>query len=192
MVITKNKVVSLIYELRVDAKDGKIVESLTEENPLSFLFGSGNLLPKFEENIDGLEVGEKFDFNLTAADAYGDINDAAIVDVPISAFMTDGKLDESLVQIGNTIPMRDSAGNRLNGIVKNVDDSNVKMDFNHPLAGNHLFFTGSVTEVRDASEEELTHGHVHGQGGCGGDCSCSGDSGSDGCGCGSGGDGCGC
>ena len=172
MIISKDKVVSLIYELRVNSKDGELIESLNEENPLSFLFGAGNLLPKFEANIDGLQVGESFDFDLTAVDAYGEVNDTAIVDVPISAFMTDGKVDESLVKIGNTIPMRDNAGNRLNGVVKEVTGENVKMDFNHPLAGNHLYFTGAVTDIREATEEELAHGHIHAQGGCGGGCGC--------------------
>jgi FKBP-type peptidyl-prolyl cis-trans isomerase 2 len=80
-------------------------------------------------------------------------------------------LDEKLVQVGNTIPMRDNAGNRLNGVVKAVTDSNVNMDFNHPLAGNHLFFSGEVTDVREATDEELSHGHVHAEG-CGGGCGC--------------------
>ena len=174
MTISKDKVISLVYELRANSKEGDIIESLTPENPLSFLFGAGNLLPKFEDNIDGLKVGESFDFDLTAVDAYGEVNDSAIVDVPTNIFMTDGKLDESLVQVGNTIPMRDNAGNQLKGIVKEVSAEQVKMDFNHPLAGNHLFFKGEVTDIRDASEEELSHGHIHGQGGgCGsGGCGC--------------------
>lgn len=176
MIITKDKVVSLVYELRADSKDGDVIESLTEANPLSFLYGSGNLLPKFEEHINGLKVGEKFDFDLVADDAYGEVNDTAIVDVPASVFMTDGVLDESLVKIGNTIPMRDNAGNRLNGVVKEISGENIKMDFNHPLAGNHLFFNGEVTEVREATEEEISHGHIHGAGG--------GGCGSGGCGCG--------
>jgi FKBP-type peptidyl-prolyl cis-trans isomerase SlyD len=174
MTISKDKVISLVYELRVNSKDGDVIETVTPDNPLSFLFGTGNLLPKFEENIDGLKIGESFAFDLTAVDAYGEVSDSAIVDVPVSAFMSDGVLDESLVQVGNNIPMRDNAGNRLNGIVKEVTSEHVKMDFNHPLAGNHLFFKGEVTEVRDATEEELSHGHIHGQGGgCGsGGCGC--------------------
>lgn len=191
MTITKDKVVSLVYELRAGSKEGDVIESLTAENPLSFLFGSGNLLPKFEENIDGLKIGESFDFNLVAGDAYGEVNDTAVVDVPASVFMTDGVLDETLVKIGNTIPMRDNAGNRLNGVVKEVSGENIKMDFNHPLAGNHLFFKGEVTDVRDATEEEINHGHIHGTGGgCGsGGCGC-GDEEMESGGCGSGSCGC--
>jgi FKBP-type peptidyl-prolyl cis-trans isomerase SlyD len=181
MTITNDKVVSLIYELRVDSKDGEAIETLTSENPLTFLLGGGSLMPKFEENITGLKAGDSFDFDLTADDAYGEVNETAIVDVPLSAFMTEGVVDDTLVKVGNTIPMRDNAGNKLNGIVKEISDENVKMDFNHPLAGNHLFFKGEITDVREATEEEISHGHIHGQGGCG-----SGGCDSGGCGCGDG------
>lgn len=190
MTVRKDKVVSLVYELRLDAANGEVVESLTEDRPLQFLYGSGNLLPKFEANIDGLKIGDSFDFDLTAVDAYGEINADAIVEVPISAFEMDGKVDENLLKVGNNIPMRDNAGNRLNGVVKEVTDEVVKMDFNHPLAGNHLFFKGQVTDIREATEEELSHGHIHSGGGCGcGDGGCGdgmpedGSCGSGGCGC---------
>lgn len=189
MTIKKDKVVSLIYELRLDAPDGEIAEALTEDRPLTFLYGSGNLLPKFEENIDGLQVGDSFDFNLAAVEAYGETNADAIVEVPVSAFEMDGKVDENLLKTGNTIPMRDNAGNRLNGVVKEITDSVVKMDFNHPLAGNHLYFKGKVTEIREATDEELSHGHIHAggcgcdSGGCGEGMPEDGSCGSGGCGC---------
>lgn len=177
MTIKKDKVVSLIYELRLNGPEGDVVESLTNDSPLTFLYGAGGLLPKFESNIDGLAIGDKFDFDLSAGDAYGEVNQDAIVDVPKSAFEVDGKVDESLLSLGTKIPMQDASGNRLTGTVTEVTDAAVKMDFNHPLAGQHLFFKGEVTEVRDASEEELNHGHVHAAGGCGGGgCSSCGDS----------------
>lgn len=168
MVVTKNKVVSLTYELRLDNAKGEIVESLTEDSPLTFLFGSGGLLPKFEENIDGLQVGEDFDFNLIAKDAYGDVNENAIVKVPVTAFEVDGKIDQNMLKIGNKIPMQDASGNKLTGIIQEISTENVTMDFNHPLAGNALFFRGKITEIREATEEELTHGHAHYPGSCDG------------------------
>jgi FKBP-type peptidyl-prolyl cis-trans isomerase SlyD len=183
MTIKKDKVVSIIYDLRIDSPEGEIVESLNQDKPLTFLYGSGNLLPKFEENISGLKLGDSFDFDLAVTDAYGEVNETAIVDVPISAFEIDGKLDEDLVKLGNTIPMRDNAGNRLNGVVKEISSENVKMDFNHPLAGNHLYFKGQVTEVREATEEELSHGHVHSGCGCGSG-GCGSHSHEESCGCG--------
>ncbi len=161
MIVSKDKVVSLTYELRRDSIEGEIVESLTKEEPLTFLFGGGGLLPKFEENINGMKVGDSFDFELRSADAYGEINKDAIVDVPIGAFEIDGKIEQKLLQIGNKIPMQDSSGNKLTGIIKEITTDRVRMDFNHPLAGNNLFFKGLITEIREASDEELQHGHIH-------------------------------
>jgi FKBP-type peptidyl-prolyl cis-trans isomerase SlyD len=159
--VKKDNVVSITYELRLDTSDGKIVESLDKKSPLTFIFGRGNLLPKFEENIHGLKVGDRFDFNLPCKDAYGEINDKAIVDLPLNVFEINGKVDHQMLKVGNTIPMQDNSGNRLNGLVKEVMPEKVKMDFNHPLAGNHLFFIGEIREIRPATEEELQHGHAH-------------------------------
>jgi FKBP-type peptidyl-prolyl cis-trans isomerase SlyD len=174
MIVSKDKVVSLTYELRLGSVEGEIVESLTKEDPLSFLFGSGGLLPKFEENINGLQVGDSFKFGLQSTEAYGDINNEAIVDVPIHAFEIDGKLEEKLLRIGNKIPMQDTSGNKLVGIVKEINTDLVRMDFNHPLAGSNLFFNGEITEIREATDEELKHGHIHSSCDCGGSCSDSG------------------
>jgi len=167
MIAEKNSVVSIVYELRSGSKEGKIVESLTSENPLTFLFGTGGLLPKFEEQLDGLSAGDNFEFLLHSEDAYGPIIENAIVHVPQSVFEIDGVIDENLIKIGTMVPMMDSEGRRLNGKVIALEGDAVKMDFNHPMAGNDLYFKGEVTDVRSATEEELTHGHVHATGGCG-------------------------
>ena len=168
MQIEENKVVSVIYELRKDNKDGEVVEALNENQPLVFLYGSGSLLPKFEENLSGLKSGDNFEFSLPSDEAYGEAQDNAIVDVPRNIFTVDGTEDPNLLKLGNTIPMLDRDGNRLNGIVREIDLETVKMDFNHPMAGYDLFFSGTVTEVREANEDELTHGHVHSSGSCSG------------------------
>jgi FKBP-type peptidyl-prolyl cis-trans isomerase SlyD len=97
--------------------------------------------------------------------------ESAIVHVPQKIFEVDGNVDENLMKVGNIVPMMDAEGRRLNGKVMAIEGNAVKMDFNHPMAGNDLFFKGEVTEVRTATEEELSHGHIHGHGG--------------GCGCGS-------
>lgn len=191
MEISKNKVVSLVYELRVDSKDGEIVEKLNDASPLTFIYGIGNLLPKFESNINGLKLGDNFDFILNCDEAYGPSTDEAVVDVPKEVFVVDGKFDSEMVKEGNAIPMLDGEGNRLNGIVLGVSDSTVKMDFNHPLADENLFFAGKVVGIREATEEEITHGHIHGSSdscGCGGGCGC-GEGEKDEAGCGSS---CGC
>ncbi len=166
MSVSENKVISIIYELRKDDPHGEIVESLTREKPLTFLYGRGNLLSRFEENLAGLKEGDPFRFSLTSEEAYGPVQENAIVDVPIDVFRIEGEIDQSLLKTGNIIPMLDREGNRLNGIVKDIGDEAVTMDFNHPMAGNNLFFSGEVTEIRDANPDELEHGHIHAEGSC--------------------------
>lgn len=192
MEITKEKVVSITYELRKDEKNGELVEKVTSDNPLTFIYGTGGMLPKFEENLSGLNSGDEFNFGLSSEDAYGPVIENAIVDVPIDVFKVEGQIDNNILKLGNLVPMMDNTGNRLNGKVIEIKEAAVTMDFNHPMAGKDLFFTGQVTEVRDATDEELSHGHVHNNScGCGGgecndgncdDGSCD-DKGS-GCGCG--------
>jgi FKBP-type peptidyl-prolyl cis-trans isomerase SlyD len=198
MIAEKNSIVSIVYELRSGSQEGEVVEALTPENPLTFLFGTGGLLPKFEENLSGLTSGDNFEFLLNTEDAYGPVVESAVVHVPKSIFEVDGKVDENLLKAGNMVPMMDAEGRRMNGKILTIDEEAVQMDFNHPMAGNDLFFKGQVAEVREATEEELTHGHVHGEGGgcgCGsGEGSCDDKGGCDdkGQGQGEGGGGCGC
>ncbi len=196
MIAEKNSAVSIVYELRSGSQEGEIVEALTPENPLTFIFGTGGLLPKFEENLSGLTSGDNFEFLLNSEDAYGPIVESAVVHVPKNIFEVDGKTDENLLKVGNMVPMMDAEGRRMNGKILTIDAEAVEMDFNHPMAGNDLFFKGEVTEVREATEEELNHGHSHGDGGCGcgsgsGDGSCD-DKGSCDDGAQGGGGGCGC
>lgn len=173
MTISKDKMVSVTYELKYDNADAQLIEKTEKDNPLIFLFGSGNMLPHFEQNLDGLKKGDVFDFKLSADQAYGPVTDQAVVDVPKTAFEVDGKVDNDLVKLGNSIPMMDSYGNKLHGIVLELSDDTVKMDFNHPLAGEGLHFKGKVIEVRDATPEELTascHSGDCGSGGCDSGC----------------------
>ncbi len=161
MNITKDKVVSLSYQLRINGEDGEIVEEVTDQKPMAFIYGAGIMLPKFEENLEKLSQGDDFKFHLKSEDAYGDVKQEAIVDLPKHIFEVEGKIDEGLLKVDNVIPMQDQEGNRLHGVVREVKPETVKMDFNHPLAGEDLFFTGKVENIRDASKEELEHGHVH-------------------------------
>jgi FKBP-type peptidyl-prolyl cis-trans isomerase SlyD len=192
MEASESRVVSIIYELRRDNQDGEIIETLGRDNPMTFILGSGNLLPKFEEKLLGLKVGENFKFILSSEDSYGPYQENAVVDVPVSIFEVDGKVDNNLLQTGNVIPMMDREGRRLNGVVKSINPDTVTMDFNHPMAGSSLHFNGEITEIREATEEELQHGHIHQTCGCSGGCgdgSCSSDKSENldgGCGCGDG------
>jgi FKBP-type peptidyl-prolyl cis-trans isomerase 2 len=92
---------------------------------------------------------------LSKNDAYGEVNEDAIVELPKHVFLVDGKFDEELIAVGKVVPMMSSNGQRMNGQVLDINDETIKMDFNHPLAGEDLFFTGKVFGVREASEEEL-------------------------------------
>jgi FKBP-type peptidyl-prolyl cis-trans isomerase SlyD len=159
------------------------VEQTTNESPLKFVFGLGQMLPMFESNLSGLKQGDDFEMTLAANDAYGEIDDDAIVDLPKDVFIIDGVFDEARFLPGMQIPMQTSNGQRLNGTILELNDDSLKMDFNHPLAGIDLHFKGNVIEVREATEDELMPA------GCG--CGCS--SASDGCDSGScSSDGCGC
>lgn len=185
MKITANKSVSAEYELYVDGEvegELELMEKATEQQPLNFVYGVGMMLPKFEENLFGMQVGDKFDFVINCEEAYGEYDDDSVLDLDRSIFEIDGKLDEEMIFEGNVVPLMDSEGNRVNAQIVNVSDSYVKVDLNHPLAGENLHFKGSVLEVREATEKELAA--LMG-GGCGSGCGC-GDGGcsSGSCGCG--------
>lgn len=189
MAITKNKMVSLTYDLKIEGANGELIEQATAEKPLTFVYGAGLMLPKFEALIEGLEQGNDFNINLPCEDAYGQVDENAIVDLPKHLFMVEGKFDEEIIKVGNMVPMMSAGGQRMNGLVLEITEEHVKMDFNHPLAGEDLFFSGKVLEVRDATDEEIA---ATLQSGCGCD--------SGGCGCeetsceteGANGGGCGC
>ncbi len=163
--ISENKVVSLHYVLKEASKEGQIIEETTGAAPMVFLYGVGQMIPKFEDEIKDKKVGDKAEFAISAKEAYGEVDANAIITLPIDVFKNEGAVDLEMLKVGNVLPMQDGDGNRMDGIVIDVTESEVKMDFNHPMAGKDLYFEIEVTDVRDASEEELKHGHVHGEGG---------------------------
>ncbi|WMJ73788.1 peptidylprolyl isomerase [Cytophagaceae bacterium ABcell3] len=167
MKITRDKVVAIDYELKVKSEGGglELVEKTEGQEPMVFLFGQSGLPEKFEENLDGKQEGDAFEFSLTSNEAYGDIDENAIVKFPSNVFAQDGVVDTETFKPGAIIPMSDPDGNVLRGRVLEVTPTEVEMDFNHPLAGYDLHFEGNVKEVREATEEELSHGHAHGPGG---------------------------
>jgi|APSaa5957512622_1039677.scaffolds.fasta_scaffold02940_10 FKBP-type peptidyl-prolyl cis-trans isomerase SlyD len=165
--IGKNSMVTLTYDLRIDDQNGEVIEQASEEQPLQFLYGAGVMLPKFESHLSGLHEGEPFTIELKKDDAYGDVNSDAVVELPKNVFLVDGKFDDELIKLGNTVPMMSSNGQRMNGLVLEITEEIVKMDFNHPLAGEDLFFAGKVIEVREATYDELTQDTSGGGCGCG-------------------------
>ncbi len=182
MKIGQNKVVEFAYELEVD---GTIVDHTTKEKPLDYIHGTGSLLPKLEESIENMEAGDKFDVTLSPADGYGEIDPDRIIELPKSAFEVNGEVREDLLVPGNTIPMMNSMGGVIPGVVVEVTPETVKMDLNHQMAGKTLHFTGEIVSVREATEKELTEG-LHGEYvhscNCGGGCHGHGEDGCGGCG----------
>lgn len=193
MKIEANKFVSLSYDLNVgEGNEVELMERATAENPLEFIYGTNSMIEAFEKNLENLSEGDSFSFTIKPEDAYGEYEEERVVDLPKNIFEVDGKIDENVIFVGNTVPMMDSEGHRLNGSVVEIKDDVVTMDFNHPLAGEILNFSGKVLTVRDASPEEIAALFAP-QGGCG--CGCS-DEDKNACGCGDdhnqGNSGCGC
>lgn len=183
MQISKDKMVSLTYELRLDSNEGDVFETAGTESPLIYLQSAGMMLPAFEAAVEGLNIGESYVAEIKSADAYGEVDPEAIVELPKSIFEVDGVVNEEMLTVGNTVPMMGADGQRMNGVVLELTDEVVKMDFNHILAGQDLFFKGEIIDVREATPEELDAAYNPQQGGgcSSGGCS-SGSCGDGGCG----------
>ncbi|GHV94899.1 peptidyl-prolyl cis-trans isomerase [Spirochaetia bacterium] len=182
MIIEKNRVVSIDYTLTDDKNN--VLDSTSGQEPLDYLHGFGNIIPGLENALEGKSQGEHFTVHIPAADAYGERNDQMIAEISIENFKG---VDE--VKPGMQFHTQGPEGIRLI-TVTSVEGDMVTIDGNHPLAGVNLNFDGAITAIREASEEELLHGHVHGDDhgdhcGCGDACGCEGEGCDDeGCGCG--------
>jgi FKBP-type peptidyl-prolyl cis-trans isomerase SlyD len=161
MNISENTVVSLTYELHTTTPEGQqvFVEKADEANALVFLYGVGMMLPKFEEHLTGLKAGDEYGFELSAADGYGDIDPGAFADLPKTMFTEAGG---EIPNVGDVIPLQDNNGNQFRAGVTAVGDEIVSVDLNHPMAGKNLIFAGKILTVREATQDELAHGHAHG------------------------------
>ena len=181
--IAVKKMVTATYDLYVGGENGEeeLMEQATRQQPLTFCFGIGMMLKRFEKNLKGKKAGDKFDFVIDYTEAYGEYEDENIVDLPKNIFEIEGKFDSEMIAEGNFVPLMDNNGNRVNATVVKIDENTVTVDLNHPLAGENLHFIGEIIDVRDATEEELI-GFLNP--GCG--CSCSSDGCGDSCGCGCG------
>ncbi len=152
--VEKGKVVTLSYTLRENNAQGTVLEVMDEIYPFKFYFGTGQLLPAFEEAIVGLPEGGAFEFLLSPAQAYGEVESGNIVDVPIDVFKVDGRLPDGLVEIGQYVALTDDLGQTHNGKILIATDDFVKVDFNHIMAGKTLHFKGVVLHIREATPEE--------------------------------------
>ncbi|MBL7811757.1 MAG: peptidylprolyl isomerase [Bacteroidetes bacterium] len=162
MQIAPNRVVTVTYTLTLN--NGSIADQANTDHPFVFIHGIGQTLESFDSNLQGLAAGDNFQFTLQANQAYGEPTADWVIEIPRDIFRGED-VPADILQIGATLPMQDQNGNPMDGKVLSFNDDKVTMDFNHPLAGEVLHFSGTVTAVREATEEELDHGHVHGPGG---------------------------
>ncbi len=157
MPITSNKVVQIHYKLT--NANGELLDSSEGREPLAYLQGAGNIIPGLEKALEGKDVGDQFTVTIPPEEAYGERNEALIQVIPREAFVDVEEIKPGMqfqAQMGDHPQII---------VVTKVEGDNITIDANHPLAGEALTFDVSVADVRDATEEELAHGHVHGAGG---------------------------
>ena len=157
MKISKEKVVSLHYTLK--DKTGEVLDSSDGQSPLEYIQGLGNIIPGLEKALDGKQVGEKLNVVIPPEDAYGVRKESFVKTIPLSEFE-----NQSDIKVGAQFRVETSQETHI-ATVTNVENENVTIDLNHPLADETLHFDVEVMDIREATQEELSHGHVHGEGG---------------------------
>ena len=148
MQIKNGLLVSLEYRLYIDSPAGELIEETKADDPYTLIVGVGEQLEAFEENIIGLQVNDTFSFGLSVDEAFGPVIDEAVTEVPKSAFEHEGKIEESLFKMHKLLPMKDTDGNEFNGVIIAISEESITMDFNHPLAGEDVWFDGKVLDVQ--------------------------------------------
>lgn len=156
MQIEKRKVVTIDYKLTDE--EGELLDSSDDEGPLTYIHGSGSIVPGLEQALDGKVAGDAFKVSVAPAEGYGERDERLVEEVPRDRFPT-GELE-----VGMCFELRGDSGSMLVTVVSLGADT-VKLDGNHPLAGVNLNFDVTIIDVRDATLDELRHGHVHGAGG---------------------------
>lgn len=159
MTVEKNHVVSVQYTLHGIEENGEktFIEKTEAEVPFTFLYGVGMMLPKFENELAGMVVGDKKSFTIKPEEGYGERNEEAKTQLPVAMFEQHG-----MPPIGAILPLQDPDGNQINAMVMEVTAESVNVDLNHPMAGKTLNFNIELESTRPATEEELNHGHAHG------------------------------
>lgn len=138
------------YKLYIDDPSGELVEETTEDKPYEFILGSGEQFEAFDKHIVGLKKGDTFSFAIEKEEAFGDLDEDAIVDVPKKAFEHEGKVDKDIFKMYNVLPMKDAEGNEFSGVVIAIGEEDITLDFNHPLAGESIWFDGEIIDVQEA------------------------------------------
>jgi len=151
--VAKDLAVTIDYKLTID---GEIIDSSEEDGPLDYLHGHENIIPGLERELTGMKIGEQKNVTVAPEDGYGTVDEEAMLEVPRSEFP-----NEVPLEIGIELEVTDQEGDMLFATIVEVGNKTVKLDTNHPLAGKALNFDVTVVDLREASEEEIAHGHVH-------------------------------
>jgi FKBP-type peptidyl-prolyl cis-trans isomerase SlyD len=183
MVVEKDMVVTCKYDMYLseNGESEDLIEQATKERPLIYCHGEGMMLPKFEEAMEGLAVGAKFDFRIMHQDAYGDYDEAGRLELDKKIFYNgDDEFDAERVYVGAIVPMTTTDGQIVNAQVEQINDKTVIIDLNHPYAGADMHFVGEILDIRPVDPKELEAiRNPHKCGGCHGNCGdCSSDCGS--------------
>lgn len=151
--IENDVVVVMDYSLTVD---GEVIDSSEESGPIAFLQGRGNIIPGLERELAGMKIGDRKQVTVLPADGYGELEPDNFVDVPRAEFPA-----EIPLEIGTEIQVAMDDGSEDMAMITDISDDSIQLDFNHPLAGKTLEFQVTITDLREATAEELEHGHVH-------------------------------
>lgn len=152
-IISDDVVVTLKYSVSVDSQ---VVESSSDDSPIQFVQGRGDVIPGLENRLYGLSIGDQKEFIVAPEDGYGKVDPDAIAKIPKAEFPP-----EIPLQPGVELRLKDEQGDELEAQIVTVEDEIVRLNFNHPLAGKELLFAVQVLGIRKATPEELEHGHVH-------------------------------
>jgi len=155
MALEPNKVVTMSFNLTDD--EGNVLDSTDNGGPFSYLTGKNMILPKLEEAVGGMIIGTKKNIKLNAVDGYGDYNEQIVQVVGRENFPKDFELE-----VGMSYVASNPDGAQMPFVITNVEGDSITIDFNHPFAGKNLNFDVELLDVRDATAEELSHGHAHG------------------------------
>ena len=149
-------VIAMEYTLTVD---GEILDSSEGREPLEFLQGKGNIIPGLEREMTGMEIGESKSVVVAPAEGYGELNEEAFMEIPTNQFP-----EHIPVEVGTELQVQNEEGQPAYARIEEIENNIAVLNFNHPLAGKELNFAVKVVSLREPSEEQLAHGHVHHEG----------------------------